>query len=203
MRAPQIQEPPPPPFVVPARRELERFGWAWIAFAGALAAAALASGSTASLEVNELLLILAMAGLTLGCVLGALLLARRTGPEVLYYRILDPAPPPPPAVPWERPAATSRRIMAPATALVIGLLLAALVGTVMIFALGGQPRDEIREDLAGGTLLAGAAWTFTCGLAGLRTATYFRRWERLRNAVVLCAPLKAGTMRPVYWVERA
>ena len=90
----------------------------------------------------------------------------------------------------------------PAIAMVIGLLVAGVFGAAMILALGGQPRDEIADDLAGGALLAAAGWTLTCGAAGLRMASYFGRWERLRDAQVLCRPLKAGTMRPVYWVER-
>jgi hypothetical protein len=198
----QPVEDPPPPLLVPARRELARFGWAWIALGGALLVAAVASGSTAELDVAELILILVLIGLSLGCVLGALLLARRTGPDILYYRILDRAPPPPRS-PRETPGATTRRVLPQATAIAMGLLVAGFIGTGMMLLFGGQPRDEVHEDLAGGTLLVAAAWTLTCGAAGLRMASYFGRWERLRDAVVLCRPLKAGTMRPVYWVERA
>lgn len=167
----------------------------------ALAIAAIASGSTAKLDSNELVLILVLLGLSLGCILGALLLARRTGPDILYYRILDRAPPPP-AVPRERPGATTRRVLPSAIGIVIGLLVVGFIAAGMMLVLGGQPRDEIGEDLAGGTLVTAAGWTLACGLAGLRMATYFGRWERLRDALVFCRPLKAGTMRPVYWVER-
>jgi hypothetical protein len=186
---------------VPARQELVRFGWSWVALGAALVVAAIASGSTAKLDSTELVLLLILLGLSLGCVLGALLLARRTGPDILYYRILDRAPPPP-QVPRERPGATTRRVIPPAIGIVIGLLLAGFIGAGMMFVLGGQPRDEIGEDLAGGALVTAAGWTLTCGAAGLRMASYFRRWERLRDALVFCRPLKAGTMRPVYWVER-
>jgi len=71
-----------------------------------------------------------------------------------------------------------------------------------MLVLGGQPRAEVREDLAGGALLVAAGWTLACGLAGLRMSAYFEHWERRRDAQILCRPLKAGTMRPVYWVER-
>jgi hypothetical protein len=162
---------------------------------------ALASGSTSELDRGELILILVLIGLSLGCVLGALLLARRTGPDILYYRILDQAPPPP-RVPRETAGATTRRVIPPAIGIVLGLLVAGFVGTGVMLVLGGQPRTEVRDDLAGGALLAAAVWTLTCGAAGLRMASYFGRWERLRRAVVLCRPLKAGTMRPVYWAER-
>ena len=197
------EEPPPPPLLVPAASELRRFGWSWMLLGAALFAAALASGSSSSLDVGELTLVLVLLGLSLGCVLGALLLARRTGPDILYYRILDRAPPPPPGVPRETGAATTRRVLPPAIALAILLLLAAVVGTGMMLVLGGQPRSEVRDDLPGGTLIVAAGWTLACGLAGLRMASYFARWERWREAVVLCRPLKAGTMRPVYWVARS
>ena len=196
-----LEEPLPPPLLVPARRELTRFGWVWMVLGGALVAVDIATGRAAELDGGELILILVLLGLSLGCVLGALLLARRTGPNILYYRILDRAPPPP-RVPCESPGATTRRVIPAAIAVVIGLLVVAVFGATMILALGGQPRDEIGEDLAGGALLAAAGWTLACGAAGLRMASYFGRWERLRDARVLCRPLKAGTMRPVYWVER-
>jgi hypothetical protein len=195
------EEPPPPPFLVPARQELVRFGWSWTALGGALLAAAFATGSTAELDSAELVLLLIFIGLSLGCALGAILLARRTGPDILYYRILDRAPPPP-RVPRETPGGTTRRIIPSAIAVVIGLVVAGFIGTGIVLVFGGQPREEIGEDLAGGTLLIAAGWTLACGAVGLRMAAYFGRWERMRSAEVLCRPLKAGTMRPVYWVER-
>ena len=186
---------------MPARQELARFGWSWVALGAVLLAVAVATGSAAELDTGELSLIVILIGLSLGCVLGALLLARRTGPDILYYRILDRAPPPPP-VPRETPGGTTRRVIPPAIALVIGLLVAGFIGAGLALVLGGQPRDEIGEDLAGGALLTAGGWTLTCGAAGLRMASYFARWERLRGARVFCRPLKAGTMRPVYWAER-
>ena len=152
--------------------------------------------------MGELTLILVLLGLSLGCVLGALLLARRTGPEILYYRILDYAPPPPPGVPLEAPGATTRRVVPPAIGIALGLVALGVIGTTMMLLLGGQPREEVPEDLPAGALIAAGGWTIAAGLAGLRMASYFARWERLRGALVLCRPLKAGTMRPVYWVER-
>jgi hypothetical protein len=196
-----LEELPPPPLLVPARQELVRFGWSWVILGAALVAAAIVSGSMGKLDSTELVLILILLGLSLGCVLGALLLARRTGPDILYYRILDRAPPPPP-VPRESPGATTRRVIPQAIVVVIGLLIAGFIGAGLILVLGGQPRDEIGEDLAGGTLVTASGWTLVCGIVGLRMATYFGRWERLRDGLVFCGPLKAGTMRPVYWVER-
>lgn len=188
---------------MPAARELARFGWVWVVMAGVLLAVDLASGRAAELDLPELALVGVLFGLSTGCVLGALLLARRTGPEVLYYRILDQAPPPPEQVPLETPGATTRRILSPALGLTFVLLVVAFIGVGMALLMGGQPRDGIADDLPGGTMLVAAGWTLVCGGAGFRMATYFRHWERLRDAMVLCRPLKAGTMRPVYWVARA
>jgi MFS family permease len=200
--APLDDEPPPPPLLVPATRELSRFGWIWTALGIALVVAAFATGAAAELDGGDATLILVLIGLSLGGVLGALLLARRTGPEILYFRILDRAPPPPPGVPRETPGATTRRVASPAIAIVLVLLGAGIVGAAMMLLLGGQPREEVNEDIPAGALIAAGAWTLACGVAGLRIASYFDRWQRLRDAVVLCRPLKAGTMRPVYWVER-
>ena len=195
-------EPPPPPLLVPAARELARFGLIWTTLGAVLVAAAPVTGATREFDGAELALIVVLIGLSLGSVLGALLLARRTGPEILYYRILDVAPPPPPAVPRETSGATTRRVAAPATALVLGLVVVGGIAAATMLLLGGQPREEVREDLPAAALITAGAWTMACGMAGLRMAWYFERWQRLRSGVVLCRPLKAGTMRPVYWVER-
>ncbi|MGH2837426.1 MAG: hypothetical protein ACRDJY_03645 [Thermoleophilaceae bacterium] len=201
MKAPPVEEPPPPPLLVPARRELRRFGWVWVALGTALLVAAVVTGSTKELDSAELALIGVFVGLSLGCVLGALLLARRTGPDILYYRILDHAPPPP-HVPRETPGATTRRVIPSAIAVVIGLVVAGFIGTGVVLVMGGQPREGVSDDLAGGTLLIASTWTLTCAAAGLRMSSYFGRWEKRHAAEVLCRPLKAGTMRPVYWVAR-
>ena len=202
MTAPLAEEPPPPPLLVPAARELRRFGWIWTAAGVALVIAALASGATAELDVGEMALIAALIGLSTGGVLGAVLLARRTGPEILYYRILDRAPPPPPGVPRETSGATTRRVAPPALALTIVLVWVGVIGAGTMLLFGGQAPEEVTDDLPAAALIASGVWTLACGLAGLRMASYFARWQRLRDAVALCRPLKAGTMRPVYWVDR-
>ena len=201
MNVPEVEQPPPPPLLVPAARELSRFGWSWTVLGLALLLAAPATGSTARLDGGELTLVAVLLGLSLGCVLGALLLARRTGPEILFYRILDRAPPPPRGVPRETPGATTRRVIPPAIGVTIGLIAVGVVASTMMLLLGGQPRAEVGEDLPAAALIAAGGWTVACGAAGLRMASYFERWQRLRAAVALCRPLKAGTMRPVYWVE--
>lgn len=169
--------------------------------AAGLAVVAVASGATGELDWGEGTLVAILLVLSIGGALGGLLLARRTGPEILYFRILDRAPPPPPGVPRERPGATTRRVIAPAIAAVLGLLVAAVLGVAIVLLVGGQPRAELRDDLPGGALLVAAGWTLACGAVGLRIASYFRRWERIRHGTVLCEPLRAGAMRSVYWVE--
>lgn len=196
-------EPPPPPLLVPAAAELARFGWAWTGLALALAAVAVASGGSAELDRGEGALVATLLVLSLGGVFGALLLARRTGPEILYYRILDRAPPPPRGVPLEPAGATTRRVVAPALALVLGLLATAAFGVAVVLLVGGEPREELGRDVPGGALIVAAGWTLASGVAALQVGSYFRRWQRRRDALVLCRPLKAGTMRPVYWVVRA
>jgi hypothetical protein len=180
-----------------------RFGWLWTALGVALLAAAVATGTVRELDTGELILILVFVGLSLGCVLGALLLAQRTGPEILYYRILEYAPPPPGGVPVETPGATTRRIAPPAFGVALALLWVAVIGTGMMLLMGGEPREGVADDIPAGALIAGGTWTLVAGLAGLRMGAYFQRWQQLRDALVLCRPYKAGTMRPVYWVERA
>ena len=197
-----VEELPPPPLLVPAARELARFGWIWVVLGAALVLAAPATGAASELDESELILIVVLIGLTLGCVLGALLLARRTGPEILYYRILDKAPPPPPGVPRETAGATTRRVLPPAIAIVLVLLGVGAIGTMMILLLGGQPPEDIRDDMPAGGLITAGTWTLASGLVGLRMAAYFQHWQRLRGAVVLCRPLKAGIMRPVYYAQR-
>ena len=202
MTAPLVEEPPPPPLLVPAARELSRFGWIWTALGLALVLAAVATGATTELDMGELTLIAALVGLSLGAVLGALLLARRTGPEILFYRILDRAPPPPPGVPRETPGATLRRVAPPAIGVAIALVSVGVVAATTMLLFGGQPRRDIGDDIPAGALITAGAWTLACGAAGLRMSSYFTRWQRLRGGVALCRPLKAGTMRPVYWVDR-
>lgn len=187
---------------MPATRELGAFGWIWAALGCLLLVAAVGTDATRELDGAELTLVLVLVGLSIGSVLGGLLLARRTGPEILYYRILDHGPPPPRGVPRETAGGTARRVAAPAIGVTLGLILLGAIAAATMLLLGGQPRDEVREDLAAATLIVAGAWTLACGMAGLATARYFSRWQTLRGGLVLCRPLKAGTMRPVYWVER-
>ena len=58
----------------------------------------------------------------------------------------------------------------------------------------------IAVDLDRAALGLGGAWTLVAGIASLRIAHYFRRWERARRKVILCLPRRAGLMRHVYVV---
>lgn len=140
-------------------------------------------------------------GFSVGCILGGLLLARRTGPDILYVRLLDRAPPVDPAFPRETARETLRRTFPPA--LLLALVLTAIapfaVGAVLLLA--GQPRREVLDGLAATAPAVGGGWTLVCGLAGLRMASWFERWERRRGKTALCPPLRAGAMRHVYRVS--
>lgn len=154
-------------------------------------------GSYSGPETSALVVVI---GFSTAGVLGGLLLAKRTGPDMLYWRILDHAPVLDPGVPLERPAATFRRTLAPA--LLLPLTLTALapfvVGAVLLMV--GEPRAEVLDGLAALGPPAGGGWTLVCGLAGLRMADYFERWERRHGMRALCLPLRAGLMQHVYRV---
>lgn len=169
--------------------------------AGALllagAAVLAAGGAYESVHVVAIVVVL---GFSTGCVLGGLLLAKRTGPAILYFRLLDRAPEVDDVVPRETPRETARRTVAPA--IVVALTLTAIgpffVAAVLLMA--GEPRDEVVRDLPATAPAAGGGWTLICGLAGLRMARYFERWEERRERTALCRPLTAGLMQRVYCV---
>lgn len=165
-----------------------------------LLAAAAVLAVTGAYEGAQLAAIVVVLGLSVGCVLGGLLLARRTGPAMLYARLLDRAPEVGEPVPCETPGETARRTIAPA--LVVTLLLTAvgplLVGAALLMA--GEPREEVLRRLPAFAPAVGGGWTLACGLAGLRMARYFERWEERRERMALCRPLTAGLMQRVYLV---
>lgn len=165
-----------------------------------LLAAAAVLGVTGAYDGAHVVAIVVVLGLSVGCVLGGLLLARRTGPAMLYTRLLDRAPEAGEPVPCETPGETARRTIVPA--LVVTLVLTAvgpvLVGAALVMA--GEPREEVLRRLPAFAPAVGGGWTLACGLAGLRMAGYFERWEERRARTALCRPLTAGLMQRVYLV---
>lgn len=187
------------PFVRVAT-ELRSFGRAW-SVAGTLLLAA--TGVLAALGEYtgvEAIAIVFVVGFSTAAVLGGLLLARRTGPDILYWRILSIAPELDPRVPVESPRDTARRTLGPAllVALTFTVVAPFFVGAVLLVA--GEPRDEVLRGLPALGLPAGGAWTLVCGIAGLRMAAYFERWERRYGKRAFCLPLRAGLMAHVYRV---
>ena len=186
--------------LVRAATELRCFGATWCAAGALLLAGAVAAGALGVYRAAHVVAMVAVLGLSVGCVLGGLLLARRTGPEILYLRLLDRAPPADPGYPLETPRETLRRTLPPALVLAFTLTAIAplVVGAVLLLV--GEPRREVVDGLAATALGVGGGWTLVCGLAGLRMASYFERWERKRGKTALCPPLRAGAMRHVYRV---
>lgn len=161
-------------------------------------AATAALAATGAYDGAEAAALLVVVGLTTGGVLGALLLARRTGPEIVYWRLLDRAPALDDGAEVETAGQTWRRILAPAVAVAVTLTAIApfLVGAALLLA--GEPRGEVLRGMPALAPAAGGAWTAVCGLAGLRMAGYFERWERRTGMTGLVLPLRAGLVQDVY-----
>jgi hypothetical protein len=187
------------PFVR-AATELGSFGVLWCAAAVALVVAAVVAGAGGLKDIEVVAVVLDL-GLSVAAALGGLLLAKRTGPEILYARIFDRARVVPRGVLEHEPSrATALRAVSPGLSLVAGLLVAApvlLVATLIILA---EPRDEILDGLPAAALLVAGGWSLTAGAVSLRVAAYFRRWERRKRGLVLCHPRRAGLLSPVYVV---
>lgn len=187
------------PFVR-AATELRCFGRAWCLAGVALLVGAAVLAGLGHYNGAEVAALVVVVGFSTACVLGGLLLAKRTGPDIVYTRILDLAPVLDPGVPLEPPGHTFRRTLWPALLLPLTLTALApfLVGGALLMV--GQPRDEVLDGLAALGPPAAGAWTLVCGIAGLRMATYFERWEQRHGMRALCLPLRAGLMQHVYRV---
>ena len=186
--------------LVRAATELTCFGTAWCVAGTLLLLGAAVLAATGAYEGVHVVAMVVVLGFSVGCVLGGLLLAKRTGPEMLYARLLDLAPEVDDVVPCETRAETARRTVTPA--LVVALTLCAVgpfaVGAVLRMA--GEPRDDVLRDLPATAPATGGGWTLVAGLAGLRMARYFEHWEQRRERTALCRPLTAGLMQRVYCV---
>jgi hypothetical protein len=156
-----------------------------------------AAGAYEGVQVVAIFVVL---GFSVGCVLGGLLLAKRTGPAILYARLLDRAPEVDGAVPCETPGETARRTVAPALTVALVLTAVGPLAVSIVLLMAGEPRDEVLSALPATAPATGGAWTLVCGLAGLRMAHYFERWEERRERTALCQPLSAGLMQRVYCV---
>lgn len=187
------------PFVR-AATELRCFGRAWSLAGAVLLAVTAVLAAGGAYDGAEVAAIVVVVGFSTASVLGGLLLAKRTTPDILYWRILDRAPVLDPGVPLESPSDTFRRTLSPA--LIVALTLTAVAPFVVGAALlvVGRPRGEVLDGLAALGPPAGGGWTLVCGVAGLRMAAYFERWERRRGMWALCLPLRAGLMQHVYRV---
>lgn len=137
--------------------------------------------------------------LTLGVVLGGLVLGRRSPPQTDYRRILELAPAPPHAAEEEAARTTAARAVAAALFTAAGMYVAATVTLAAVLVGIGQPRNELLDHLPVAAGLISAGWTLVCGLAALRVAGWFHHWQRTRGRRVLCPALTAGMMGHYYY----
>jgi hypothetical protein len=183
--------------LVRAATELRCFGWSWCVAGLVVIAGGALAGSLSELRGLTIALALNVLGLSVACMLAALVLGKRTGPRMLYARIFDRSPAAPPGVPIETPRQTAVRVIAPAAALAVVLLVVApvVMGAALTFV--GIPRDELPDELPA-ALIVSAGWLLAASAVALQVAHYFEHWERWRGRTVLCPPLRAGLMRYVY-----
>ena len=158
---------------------------------------AAAARSLGGLEPITVGVSFSLLGISVACMLAALVLGQRTGPRILYARIFDRSPPAPPQLLVERPGRTAVRVVAPALALAVVLLMLAPVVTGGLLVFVGIPRADLRGQLPAALIVSGG-WLLTASGVAFQVARYFEHWERWRGRTVLCRPLRAGAMRYVY-----
>jgi len=84
----------------------------------------------------------------------------------------------------------------------IALTLAAPALALALLLMGLKP-DRLVPHLPAAADALAAGWTLVCGLAALRIATWIARWERRAETIVLCRPLRSGTMSDEYYLTPA
>lgn len=183
--------------LVRAATELRCYGWTWCGLGLVLVVATVGAGLLADLKGVTIGMAATLLGISLGAMLGTLVLGRRTDVRILYVRIFERAPEPPPGVPVETPGRTATRVVPPAALSALALVVIAPVAMAFMLAVVGIGRDELSEQLPA-AMLVSAGWTLTAGAVALRVAGYFTGWERRRDRAILCPPLRAGALRPVY-----
>jgi hypothetical protein len=138
-------------------------------------------------------------GVSVGAAGGRLVLGVRTGPSILYLRIFERAPAPPPGARGEAARATAVRAIAAALAVAAGLLLAAAVLLALTLTLVGEPQSRLFDHLPQLSALVAAGWMLVVGVVARRVAVWFARWEQRRGKVLVCPRLHSGSLRPVYY----
>ena len=189
--------------VVPAH-ELRWLGRGWLGAGIVTVAVGLALGSPGDLAGLEIAASALVFALSLGGAVGGLVLGVRTGPSILYRRIFDIAPPPPPEARGEPHATTARRAVATALVVGVGLLAAAAFALPVTLILLGRPKHALFDHLPQIAALVAGCWMLAAGAIALRVATWIELWQGNRQKVVVCAPLHSGLLRHVYYAaERA
>jgi hypothetical protein len=182
--------------------ELRRFGAAWLLLGLALLGGSAALAESDGLSERDAFAALLFLGLSVSAVLGGLLLAKRTGPEQVYWRILTRAPSLPGR--YVRVVDELKRpgVLGQALGVVAGLLFGALAGVAFTEVVLGEPRREFLDGLPAAIVGVAGGWTIVCGAAALRIAHYIHRWQKRYGGEAFCRHLNAGRMLHVYWVHR-
>jgi hypothetical protein len=188
----------PVPLVV-ARRELRWIGRtacaaAVVTLAGGLVAPALTHVTALEAVVSALVF-----GISASSAVGSLVLGVRTGPSILYLRIFELAPAPPPESRGEPPRATAGRGIGAGLAASAGLALAAVLLLGATLALTGESQDALVKRVPVLSALVAGAWMLVLGVITLRVAAWFERWEARRGKVLVCPRLHSGMLRHVYY----
>ena len=200
--APGDEPLPPPPRLVEAVGELVAVGRAWCVAGVVGLGSGVLMGRPGRLTELEALGTVLVFGLTLGAVLGGLVLGRRSGPQTEYRRILEIAPLPPAAAEQEPRGATSARAVIAALFTAVGMFVAATAVLAFVLVVLGSPREQLLDHLPVAAGLTAAGWTLVSGLAALRVAGWFDHWQRTRGRRVLCRALTAGMMGHYYYATQ-
>lgn len=185
--------------LVRADTELRALAAAWGAAAVLTLAAALAIGvgEFTTLEVDATAIVL---GLTVVCALGGVFLGRRTGPAHAYRQLFEYAPRPPSTARGESNGQTMRRALTVALATGAGALPIAFFALGLTLLVFGKPRSQLLDHLPAAAALVASGWILVCAVAARTVAAWFERWEQARGKVILCHPLRSGTVAHVYYV---
>jgi hypothetical protein len=185
--------------LVRADTELRAFAAGWFATAAATLAAApaLGIGDSSQVDVDAMALVL---GLSVGCALAGSVLGRRTGPAVAYRQVFEHAPAPSWRLAGESRRQTVRRALAVALASWIGFVAVAFFVLALTLLIMGRPRDHLLDHLPAASAVVAGGWMFVSAAITRLIAHWFLRWERAREKVILCHPLRSGMLAHVYYV---
>ena len=185
-----------------AAHELRWLSRGWLGMGAVILVAAVASRSLGDLTGIEVAACALVFALALGGAVGGLVLGVRTGPPILYRRIFDLAPAPPPEARGENPAVTARRAVGTSLMGSAFLIAGAAFLVPLTMVLLGRPKHALLDHLPQAVALVASCWMIATGTIASRVSIWFRRWEEGSERLVLCAPLHSGLLRHVYYAAK-